>query len=265
MPGFGATSARGLTGLFAAVVLWSLVLVGCTTSPPPTTDGRRVGVLSLLGDRLQVVDTGVGEKVLSHSFVDAAGWRIDDHVEQFARQAIQRGGRSEVVGIDIDREVAQRIYAACDSRCGSRAPEVRIEALGKSLSRWRQDTGLERLVVFVRSDNRHAVMGPLATSAAGVGLGIVSAPRAAGRPATVFTYVAVIVVEAETVRVLAKSGFFNTGFVDAAVPALNGGNWPPGGGGEFEQAIRRQLEDGVNAVFGQLGLLGPATDSALTR
>lgn len=258
---FKAASWRRLVQLFGAVALCSVILAGCSTTPSPVpTGGKRVGVLSLLGDQLQVVGTGADGAGPTHRLVDIGAWRIDEHVEQHARQAIRDHGRFTVVDVGIDSEVSRRIYADCDIRCITRAPEVRIDVLARSLAHWRRDNGLDRLVVFVRSDNSHALLGPLATSAAGVGLGIAPG-TAGGKSATVFTYVEVMVIEAETAEVVATSGFFNNGFVDAAVPVADGQPWPTQGYELFERTIRRQLEDGADAVLEQLGLFEPATAS----
>jgi len=249
-------------GWMAAVLLWllswSLILSGCATTPSAIDaggDGRRVGVLSLLGDQLQVA--GVGEVGRSHTFVDIGAWRIDRHVEQYARRIIRSRGRAEVVDINMDREVSKRLYADCDGSCDTRAPTVRVEALRTSLSRWRRDKGLDHLVLFVRSDNRQALLGPLVTSTAGVGLGLIPGSVAVGRSTTVFAYVQAIVIEAETGQVLATTGFFNNGFVDAEVPVPAAGHWPAAGGAVIAQAIRRQLESGVDVALEQLGLLEP--------
>jgi hypothetical protein len=252
----------------ATALLWLLIgssiLGGCATTPSSIDeggDGQRVGVLSLLGDRLQVVNAGVGEAGRPNTWVDIGAWRTDQHVEQYARQVIRSGGRSEVVDINIDREVSKRIYAGCGDSCDTRAPTVRVEVLRTSLSRWRRDNGLDYLVLFVRSDNSRALLGPLATSKAGVGLGLIPGSVAVARSATVFAFVEAIVIEAETGQVLTSTGFFNNGFVDAGVPTPAAGRWPEGGEAVFSRAIRQQLEDGVDVALEQLGLLGPVAAS----
>jgi hypothetical protein len=242
------------------LVLWALMLGGCSMTPTSADrsgGGQRIAVLSLLGDQLQVVDAVAGAAGRPPALVDIGAWRIDDHVEQHARRLIGGGGRFEVVDIDIDGEVARRMYDSCDGGCATQAPAVRIEVLRQSLSRWRRDNGLDQLVLFVRSDNRHAVLGPLAMSAAGVGLGVIPGAFAADTNATVFAYVETIVVDAATARKLASSGFFNNGFVDAGIPVNEAGQWPEGSGERFQRMLRRQLEDGVDAALAQLDLVAP--------
>jgi hypothetical protein len=256
--------AQAATAAPLWLLAWALMLGGCSTTSTSferPVEGQRIGVLSLLGDQLQVVDAVVGGAERTPALVGIGAWRIDEHVERHARQVIAGDGRFEVVDVDIDGEVARRVYANCDGDCAMQAPELQIEVLRPSLSRWRRDSGLDQLVLFVRSDNRHAVLGPLATSAAGVGLGLIPGPSAADPRATVFAYVEAVVVDAETARVLATSGFFNNGFVDAGVPAPRAGQWPEGSGEVFQRVLRRQLEDGIDAALAQLGLVASGAGS----